>query len=225
MTKKISFLPALDAKGEFEKQNSVNAIGVEYMDHRDKMKQMMPEKSYKKDPPKWHLQKTCDGDVFSRSTRQEEDVYDLDLLKYMRKPERGIRAPPKLANIPGGFNTYRSLTKTAEPSPLRARPNDQIATQTIPGGMRTTSAAEIERPFKYMATMSKKWNPNNFFPTLLGAGPPDYENSNLKPLLDNSNTPRGAKKAMTLERNFDTFAWMYNRTTSENFANDLVSNI
>jgi hypothetical protein len=30
-------------------------------------------------------------------------------------------------------------------------------------------------------------------------------------LLDNSNTPRGAKRAITLERNFDTFAWMYNR--------------
>ena len=76
-----------------------------------------------------------------------------------------------------------------------------------------------------MATNSKKWCPNNFFPTLLGAGPPDYKDSNLKPLLDNSNTPRGAKKAMTLERNFDTFAWMYNRTQADNFANDLVSNV
>ena len=85
------------------------------------MKQMMPEKAYKKDPPKWNLQKTCDGDLFSKSTRQEEDVYDLDLLKYMRKPDRGIQRPPTLA---GGFNTYRSLTKTAEPSPQRQRPNE-----------------------------------------------------------------------------------------------------
>ena len=136
----------------------------------------------------------------------------------MRKPDRGIPRPPKLT---GGFNTFRTeLTKTADATPGRERPN--LAKETI-SGMRTASAADTgQRPFKYMATNSKKWNPNNFFPTLLGAGPPNYEDSNLRPLLDNSNTPRGAKKAMTLERNFDTFAWMYNRTHSENFASEQI---
>lgn len=38
-----------------------------------------------------------------------------------------------------------------------------------------------------------------------------------KPLIDNTNTPRGAKRAITLERSFDKFAWMYNRTTLDKF--------
>jgi hypothetical protein len=41
------------------------------------------------------LQKTCDGKAFSMSVRQEKDVYDLDLLKYMRTKGRGIPKPPK----------------------------------------------------------------------------------------------------------------------------------
>ena len=36
-------------------------------------------------------------------------------------------------------------------------------------------------------------------------------------LLDNTNTPRGAKRAITLDRNFDTFAWMYNRKHGDSF--------
>lgn len=32
-----------------------------------------------------------------------------------------------------------------------------------------------------------------------------------KPLLDNSNTPRAAQKAITLERNFDKDPWIYNK--------------
>lgn len=61
-----------------------------------------------------------------------------------------------------------------------------------------------------MATNSLKWDPNNFMPTLLHSE---------KPLLDNTNTPRAAKRAITLERSFDKFAWMYNRNTLENFNN------
>ena len=93
MTKKISFLPALHQQGNFKEDNSVHAIGVPYMDHRDKLKLCIPDKAFKKGIPKWNLQKTCDGDVFSRSVRQEADVYDLDLYKYMTKRERGILRP------------------------------------------------------------------------------------------------------------------------------------
>jgi hypothetical protein len=63
------------------------------MDHRDKLKLCIPDKSFKKGIPKWNLQKTCDGDLFTRSVRQEADVYDLDLLKYMTKRDRGILRP------------------------------------------------------------------------------------------------------------------------------------
>ena len=65
MTKKISFLPALSAQPTFSETNSVHAIGVEFMDDRDKNKLCMPDKCYKKDIPMWNLQKTCDGDFFS----------------------------------------------------------------------------------------------------------------------------------------------------------------
>ena len=39
----------------------------------------------------------------------------------------------------------------------------------------------------------------------------------VKPLLDNSNTPRGAKKAITLERTFDHDVWIYNKNHMDEF--------
>jgi len=95
MTKKISFLPALKTQAVFVETNSVHAIGTEYMDDRDKNKLCMPDKSFKKGIPMWNLQKTCDGDIFSQSVRQERDVYDDDLLKYMRTWGRGIKRPER----------------------------------------------------------------------------------------------------------------------------------
>jgi hypothetical protein len=71
-----------------------------------------------------------------------------------------------------------------------------------------TSISATRQP--YLATNSLKWDPNNFMPTLLNSE---------KPLLDNSNTPRGAKRAITLERSFDSFPFMYSRNTMEGFNN------
>lgn len=68
MTKKISFLPALHEQNYFKDTNSFD-IGTTYMDDREKLKLIMPERSYKKDIPKWTLQKTCDGDIFIKSSR------------------------------------------------------------------------------------------------------------------------------------------------------------
>ena len=62
---------------------------------------------------------------------------------------------------------------------------------------------------RYIATNSKKWDPNNFLPSLL---------SQTKPLDDTSLTPRGQKKAITLERCFDKQPWIYNRTHSAHFS-------
>ena len=64
MTKKVGFLPALHQKGNFEEQNSVHAIGAPYMDHRDKMRLCMPDKTFLKNQPKWVLQNTADGKEF-----------------------------------------------------------------------------------------------------------------------------------------------------------------
>lgn len=54
-----------------------------------------------------------------------------------------------------------------------------------------------------------KWNSNNFYPKLL---------QNTKPLIDNTHTPRGAKKAITLDRNFDRDIWVYNKNSMGDFS-------
>ena len=46
------------------------------------------------------------------------------------------------------------------------------------------------------------WTPNDFFPKLLNDDPP---------LLDRTHTPRGALRAITLERNFAPEKWLYNK--------------
>ena len=60
-----------------------------------------------------------------------------------------------------------------------------------------------------MATNSSKWNPNDFSNSLL---------SKFVPLNDPTLTPRGAKRAITLERSFDKEIWYYPRKTCEEFA-------
>jgi len=49
MTKKSSFLPALKSNGNFHEIDSVHAIGVKYMDFRDKLKLCMPDKTFTKE--------------------------------------------------------------------------------------------------------------------------------------------------------------------------------
>jgi hypothetical protein len=51
MKKKIGFLPSLHQKGTFLEQNSVHAVGVPYVDHRDKMRLCMPDKTFLKNQP------------------------------------------------------------------------------------------------------------------------------------------------------------------------------
>lgn len=64
---------------------------------------------------------------------------------------------------------------------------------------------QMSRSYKtrYTATNSLKWNPNNFLPTII---------HDTKPLNDTTHTPRGTKRAITLERTFDKQPWIYNRT-------------
>ena len=96
MTKKTDFLPALKSVGNFTNPNSVHAIGVEYVDHRDKEKLCAPSKCHEKNGPQWKYQKTSDGDLFVRSCRQEEDVYDSNLVLYYKTLERGLKKPEPL---------------------------------------------------------------------------------------------------------------------------------
>ena len=52
------------------------------------------------------------------------------------------------------------------------------------------------------------WRPNGFFPNLL---------TQDKPLLDRTHTPRGALRAITLERNFAKEKWLYNKKDMDGF--------
>lgn len=155
------------------------------MDYRDKCKLFAPDKTFAKDSLKWNLNETSDGNLFNVSARQEVDVYDTDLLKYMRKQERGIFKPAG-----GKDKVMTNLEKT----------KDQLKEELV----RSTSYKT-----RYTATNSLKWDPNNFMPTLL---------HDTAPLNDVTLTPRGQKRAITLERCFDKQPWMYNRTQSAHFS-------
>jgi len=72
---------------------------------------------------------------------------------------------------------------------------------------------------RYFATNTAKWDPNTFYPSLLGKTGSVFD---AAPLNDNTHTPRGAKKAITLERAFNRVPWMYNRTSSENFSSIVI---
>jgi hypothetical protein len=39
------------------------------------------------------MNETSDGSIFSKAVKQEQDVYDEVLLRYMRKLERGMSKP------------------------------------------------------------------------------------------------------------------------------------
>ena len=52
------------------------------------------------------------------------------------------------------------------------------------------------------------FRPNGFFPNLL---------QNTQPLLDRTHTPRGALRAVTLDRNFSKEKWLYNKKDMDMF--------
>ena len=66
--KKKYFLPTVTNGTTFDKVNSVT-IDTEYVDGRDKERLCMPDRAFKKGIPKWNLQKTCDGNVFTWSVK------------------------------------------------------------------------------------------------------------------------------------------------------------
>ena len=59
-----------------------------------------------------------------------------------------------------------------------------------------------------MSSISSEWKHNSFAPGVFRM---------TSPLLDNSNTPRGAKRLITLERNLDKDPWIHNKSDLGNF--------
>ena len=101
-----------------------------------------PDRAYDKTVASgWKLQKTCDGNVFSKSVRQEEDVIDPVLQKYYRTLERGLMKPKTLKL-------------------------DKRSSSTNPAG-RNLLIQSVRNQESYKATNPKKWNPPNFLPELI----------------------------------------------------------
>ena len=97
-------------------------------------------------------------------------------------------------------DTYDEVLKKAMLNGDRGMTITQTKTKTDDGQVFTqTKVQKTESVFK----------PNTFSLNLI---------ENTKPLLDNSNTPRSAKKAITLERVFDHDVWVYNKTSLDDFA-------
>jgi hypothetical protein len=58
-------------------------------------------------------------------------------------------------------------------------------------------------------TEVKKWNPNDFTLSQI--------QKQVPLLLDRTHTPRSATRAATLERNFSTKKWLYNKNSIDDF--------
>ena len=63
----------------------------------------------------------------------------------------------------------------------------------------------------YRPINSKKWDPTK--------SRLELQDPKLTGLMDRTHTPRGYKKAMTLDRNWDRYAWIYTRSNMEAFEN------
>ena len=84
MKKKPSFMPSPHPLEEGFMKATPNNIGDVYVDHRERAKLIMPDKSFMRAPANdWKIIRKH-GESFKIETRQEDVVYDLDMLKYMR---------------------------------------------------------------------------------------------------------------------------------------------
>ena len=63
----------------------------------------------------------------------------------------------------------------------------------------------------------KVWNPNNYSLNLIQGKTPL--------LLDRTHTPRGTKKAITLERTFDKDIWVYNKRSLDELASSTLKDV
>ena len=184
---------------------SVHAIGVPYVDHRDKVKLCVPDKTFEKNGPQWKLQRT-NGDILAHSVRQEEDIYDPNLQLFYKAPDRGISKPPPLK-----FNMRSLSTSGAEG--------------------RTMLREAIKKQGKLSLRTEHKWIPNNNFPKLLGQVETEHKfqeiingdkvtYKDLGPLI--TDPFDDSRKLRTLDRNNDTMPWFYSRTVPDNLHGSVI---
>lgn len=98
MKKRPDFKPTTLKLANFHNVTAL-AINEPFLEYNEAKRAMMPDRAFVKDSKIWTMNKTCHGQYFSTTARQEDDVYDLNFLKYMRTRERGIIKPEPLGPL------------------------------------------------------------------------------------------------------------------------------
>ena len=73
---------------------------------------------------------------------------------------------------------------------------------------RNGNTVNVQASTMHMPGTGGVWRSNNYHLNLL---------SDVKPLLDRTHTPRGALRAITLERNYAHEKWLYNKKDMDEF--------
>ena len=92
MSKKVPFLPSLHQKGQLEDGDKFIDKGHKYMDDREKVALIYPDKIKEKEK-KFNLVDTAKLGYVGKMVGQETDTYDEIMLKYMRNSDRGTFKP------------------------------------------------------------------------------------------------------------------------------------
>lgn len=98
MKKRPDFLPTSLRMDNF---HQVTALAIEepFLEAKDALRAMQPDRAYHTGCSNWSMNKTCDGSFFAKTARQEDDVYDTNYLKYMRTLARGMKRPEPLGPL------------------------------------------------------------------------------------------------------------------------------
>jgi len=115
------------------------------------------------------------------------------------------------------YSKVLKLNKTCDGAAFKKEAGREVDKfDEILGQYYTTRERGVQRPKMDAMGMSIKpekntmvWTHNNFAPALMETDTPL--------LLDRTHTPRGSMRATTLERNFSTKKWLYNKNTCDPF--------
>jgi hypothetical protein len=115
------------------------------------------------------------------------------------------------------YTKVMKLSKTCDGTEFKKEAGREVDKfDEILANYYTTRERGVQRPKMDVMGMSIKpekntmvWTHNNFAPSTIEKETPR--------LLDRTNTPRGAMRATTLDRNYSTKKWLYNKNTCDHF--------
>lgn len=196
MKKKEPFLPTKVYGNQLNKPKPM-ALEEPFIDFWQTRKAMMPDRATEKNGPKWNLQKTCDGNFFNKTSRQEDDVYDTNYLKYMRTLDRGMSQPKPLGPL---FVQQRNKT------PLENYKTNTFGNLSHSRQLSFVRVDKGEEPQVWRQHTEHIWSPNRFDGDHL-----QYVHA----LNDNTMSKEEANRAIQCDRSHDKYAWMYTRRNLE----------